>query len=217
MDEVGRGPIAGPVVSCCVRYNGVTRDLISSLLELQKLGLTDSKKLTQRKRLTILKSLGISVGELETKKKYRFQASESLFEFVLWDHDHQFIDQMNILQASLDSMACAAKKLRVTKKDRQWVDGNKIPKDFLNWPGCECYIKGDSRSGMIALASIIAKEWRDHFMERQAELYPHYGFEKHAGYPTKYHKEAVKKHGPSPIHRLSFKGVREYVVPGAKV
>ncbi len=214
IDEVGRGPIAGPVVSCCVSFEGNSQSLISALSELKKLNLTDSKKLTQKKRLKIIDFLGIELSLLFTRKTYSFSLKGRDFTFSLWDHDHRVIDEMNILAASLDSMAQAAIQLKVSKNDIIWIDGNKKPKDFVSFPLCESYVKGDSRSGMIALASIIAKEWRDQFMSDQAQLYPHYGFEKHAGYPTKAHKEAVIKYGPCPIHRLSFKGVKEYAKSG---
>ena len=91
-----------------------------------------------------------------------------------------------------------------------FFDGNKIPKELRSNISAEAIVKGDSKSALIALASIMAKEFRDLKMEKLALKYPGYGFEKHAGYPTVFHKEAIKNLGVTPIHRKTFKGVKEY-------
>lgn len=197
-DEVGRGPIAGPVVGCAVR---LTNDP-AFLEHLKELGVTDSKKLTHKKRQHVLESLQIfhpCCFELNTNKN---------FSYVLWEHSAEEIDKMNILQASLSCMSQAAQKL-LLKNSIVLIDGNQNFKNFTadSLP----VVKGDSKSLAIALASIIAKEFRDEKMLRFDEQYPGYGLAKHAGYPTAFHKEAVRSLGITPIHRKSFKGVKEHV------
>lgn len=197
-DEVGRGPIAGPVVGCAV----LLENNFHFMQKLQKLGVTDSKKLTHKKRQNILQALSIDAGECFKK------ISHANFSYVLWHHSPQEIDEMNILQASLSCMSQAAKKL-LQDNSVVLVDGNYV---FKNFPADTfAVVKGDSKSLAIALASIIAKEFRDEKMRHFDQLYPGYGLAKHAGYPTAFHKEAVKNLGVTPIHRQSFKGVKEYV------
>jgi ribonuclease HII len=91
------------------------------------------------------------------------------------------------------------------------IDGNRMPKQVPATVDAQAIIKGDSKSVLIGLASIIAKEYRDNLMVTLSKSFPGYGLEKHAGYPTKAHKEAIAKLGPSPIHRKSFKGVKEHI------
>lgn len=214
LDEVGRGPLAGPVVSCCCAFIGAKRVLSSVIKERESLGINDSKKLSEKKRKSILAELGVDVSNLCFGKVYEVDLERGengkLF-FCLAKVDHDEIDKINILQASLKSMDMAYSKVS-KKKDANrdmfvWVDGNKLPQKIGKLPQAKAIVKGDSKSFVIALASIIAKEKRDQLMKDFSVAYPGYGFEKHAGYPTRAHKEAVKKHGPSPIHRLSFKGV----------
>ena len=177
IDEAGRGPLAGPVVSAAVI---LPRDFECP-------GLTDSKKLTEKKRDALFpiiqeKALAVGVGIA----------------------DHREIDEINILQASLLSMKRAVEDLGMNA-DFLLVDGKfSIPMETPQNP----IIKGDSLSMSIAAASIIAKVTRDHQMAELHEKYPLYNFIKHKGYPTKAHKEAIKEHGPCPVHRMSFKGVK---------
>ena len=150
----------------------------------------DSKKLTPKKR------------------KYFY---EKIFDYAvsigIGIIDPAEIDRMNILQASLASMKISAENLH-PKPDYLLIDGKfKITSDTDQ----ESIIKGDSLSISIAAASIIAKETRDRLMERYDLDYPQYGFVQHKGYPTSAHKEAIKKYGCCPIHRRSFKGVKEQV------
>ena len=179
IDEAGRGPWAGPVVAGAVILNPAT------LPENLRQGLDDSKKLKPARR-------------------------EELFE-VLQDHSDfgvgiaevDEIDDVNILQATLNAMGRALKGLEGTP-DVALVDGNRPPK-----LPCEvqCIIKGDGLSLSIAAASIIAKVTRDRMMADLAENYPGYGWERNAGYGTKAHQEGLKRLGVTPHHRKSFKPI----------
>jgi len=186
IDEAGRGPLAGPVVSSAV--------VLPFYFPID--GVTDSKKLTPKKRDYLYEKIydhAITVG--------------------IGIVDALEIDRINILQASLLYMSFAVKNLS-PKPDYLLIDGTfKISSAFLGDFAHLCQesiIHGDSLSVSIAAASIIAKVTRDRLMEKYHQEYPQYGFSRHKGYPTKAHKEAIKKFGYSPIHRLTFKGVKEY-------
>ena len=116
---------------------------------------------------------------------------------------------MNILQASLSAMKQASLSLNANEQDQILIDGNKT----FTIENCriDAVIKGDSKSRVIALASIIAKVYRDKLMQKYGKKYPGYGLENHAGYPTKFHKEAIIQLGVTPIHRKTFKGVKEFI------
>jgi len=151
-------------------------------------GLNDSKKLTEKRR----------------KELYREILGSSHVSFVC--HSSKHIDQSNILRASLEAMRKAVLALPI-KPEYALVDGRDIPPN-ISVPS-EALIKGDARSLSIAAASIVAKVVRDHIMIRCADVYPEYGFEKHAGYGTKFHREAIHNCGPTPIHRMSFRPLRK--------
>ena len=173
VDEAGRGPLAGPVCAAAV--------ILPEHLELP--GLTDSKKLTDKKRrelFPIIKEQAIAYGI--------GLASE------------QEIDEINILQATFLAMQRALDQLCV-KPDLALIDGNR-EKDF-GIP-VKTVVKGDSLSLNIAAASVLAKVTRDDLMVQMAEEYPEYGFDIHKGYGTKAHYTALTDHGPSPIHRKTF-------------
>ena len=173
VDEAGRGPLAGPVCAAAV--------ILPPHLEIP--GLTDSKKLTDKKRrelFPVIKEQAIAYGI--------GMASE------------QEIDEINILQATFLAMQRALDQLHV-KPDLALIDGNR-EKDF-GLP-VKTVVKGDSLSMNIAAASILAKVTRDDLMVQLAQTYPQYGFEIHKGYGTKAHYAALREHGPSPIHRMSF-------------
>jgi len=179
IDEVGRGPLAGPVISAAVILPQ----------HFPQSGVTDSKKLTPKKRdqfFELIYDQAISIG--------------------LGIIDPAEIDRRNILQASLLSMAMAIENLD-PRPDFLLIDG--IFNVSLNIPQIPIP-KGDSRSTSIAAASIVAKVTRDRMLKRYHEDYPQFGFDVHKGYPTPAHKEAIRKFGLCPIHRLSFKGVKEY-------
>jgi len=145
-------------------------------------GLNDSKKLDAVKR-----------DQLEQRIR---EGATFHVEFA-WPEE---IDAKNILQASLAAMSRAI--LALPSPLGALIDGNQIPKG-LSIP-VETVVKGDGKIAEIAAASILAKNGRDRYMVEIAETYPEYGFEKHFGYPTPEHLEALKHHGPCPIHRRSF-------------
>jgi len=213
-DEVGRGPLGGPVVVAAVRIFIETPEELKKLLKfLKPKGVTDSKKLTAEKRANVLKSLGVT--DLNFRKNVEVELKGIKLSYALWEMDHEAIDQENILAASLRGMKEACEFLSKKKKKQTTVliDGHmKLRWGTKTSPWNEIpLIKGDSRSLLIGLASIIAKEKRDGFMKEMHELYPQYGFNSHFGYPTKAHRAAIEIHGPCPIHRKSFKGVKEFV------
>lgn len=178
VDEVGRGPLAGPVVAACVI---LPRDF--SVPEVN-----DSKKLSPAKR-----------------EKLFDEIKQNAQEIGIGIVSEEIIDRMNILNASLKAMWDAIKQL---KNPPQFVlvDGNqKIPN--LQLPQLPV-IKGDSLSLSIAAASIVAKVTRDRIMLEYHHQYPQFRFADHKGYATKTHMEALKTFGPCQIHRRSFKLVR---------
>ena len=173
VDEAGRGPLAGPVCAAAV--------ILPEHLELP--GLTDSKKLTDKKRrelYPIIKEQAIAYG--------------------IGFADEKEIDEINILQATFLAMSRALEQLGV-KPDLALIDGNR-EKDF-GIP-VKTVVKGDSLSANIAAASVLAKVTRDDLMLEMAQQYPEYGFEIHKGYGTKAHYAALREHGDSPVHRQSF-------------
>jgi ribonuclease HII len=179
IDEAGRGPLAGPVVSAAVL-------LPTSFYDPD---IIDSKQLSPKKRSYLYEKLydqAISIG--------------------IGIIDNIEIERINILNASILSMAISVKNLR-PQPDYLLIDGKfGIPTDLPQ----ESITRGDAQSISIAAASIVAKVSRDRLMERYDQDYPQFGFSKHKGYPTKAHKEAIRTFGCCPIHRRSFRGVREY-------
>ena len=182
IDEVGRGPLAGPVVAACVHVPDTTLPWLK--------GVTDSKKLTKKKREElsplILEHCICAIAETSSQE----------------------IDQINILQATFRAMEKSATECPI-EIDFIYVDGNKIP-PHLPCPA-EAIIKGDSKVLEIGCASIIAKVYRDHLMEQLANKHPHYGWETNAGYGTKKHLEGIKNNGVTTHHRHSFAPVRNHV------
>ncbi len=176
VDEAGRGPLAGPVVAAAV--------ILPETFAID--GLDDSKKLTHPQRVRILEMIIIHAVDL-----------------AVGVVDHEAIDSLNILKASLRAMEIAVGNL-VRKPDFLLIDGNQ--RTSLHIPQ-KTVIKGDSKCCSIAAASIVAKVRRDEIMDKYHEIYPEYNFRSHKGYPTPEHLEAIRKHGPCPIHRKSFRGV----------
>ena len=153
-------------------------------------GIDDSKRLSPQKRLAAYRricrdAVAIGVGVI----------------------DAGIIDRINILQSALLAMSVAVTHLD-PQADFLLIDGTHRTR--LPLPQ-RAIVKGDARSVSIAAASIVAKVTRDRLMEDYHAQYPEYGFDRHKGYPTRAHRDAVRKHGCCPIHRVSFKGVREYV------
>ncbi len=158
---------------------------------------------------------GFKVGEINDSKKLSPKKRDRLFDYIQAEafaigvgiiHADE-IDAINILQASLKAMRVAVESLP-DAPDFLLVDGNfEIPISLSQ----EAIVKGDSRSVSIASASIVAKVTRDRLMGEYDTRYPGYGFSGHKGYPTKAHKAAIALHGPTPIHRTTFRGVSEYI------
>ena len=119
------------------------------------------------------------------------------------------IDGLNILQATFLAMSRAFEKIGVAHPDMVLVDGNQTPHTIKC--ACKTVIKGDAKCCSISAASILAKVYRDRLMQQLAEQYPYYGFEKNAGYGTKLHIDGLKTHGVSPIHRRSYKPIKEFL------
>jgi len=149
-------------------------------------GLNDSKALTPQKRSLLYDII-----------------SEKSVSFAVGIIENDIIDQINILQSTIKAMESSILGLTV-KPDLVYIDGNRPTTLEIRQ---QTIVKGDTKCQSIAAASIIAKVTRDRIMEKLHEIYPQYGFLKHKGYPTKSHYEAIKMYGPSPVHRLSFKGV----------
>ena len=208
-DEAGRGPLAGPVVGACAYVKcSCFEDFQIAIQHLEALGVNDSKKLTKGKRKKILDRLEIHFSK-EVKQSFRFGP----FELVVQAISEEVIDDVNILNASLTSM----KESFLSLFDFETpgvvlVDGNSAFELDSKLKKIDPLVKGDSKSKLIGLASIIAKEFRDFLMEKFDEEFPLYGFKKHSGYPTKTHREAIKQYGPCSIHRKSFRGVREFIL-----
>lgn len=173
VDEAGRGPLAGPVCAAAV--------ILPKHLQIP--GLTDSKKLTDKKRRELFPMI-----------------QEQAIAYGIGLASESEIDEINILQATFLAMRRALDQLSV-RPEITLIDGNRET-DF-GLP-VKTVVKGDSLSANIAAASILAKVTRDNLMVELAEKYPEYGFEIHKGYGTKAHYEALGTYGPCPIHRRSF-------------
>jgi ribonuclease HII len=175
LDEAGRGCLAGPVVAAAVI---LPKDFYHPLL-------TDSKKLSSKQRemlIDIIKNQSIA--------------------YAIAEVDHEKIDEINIYKASVLAMHRAVDQLAI-RPDHLLVDGNR----FIEYPFIShtCIVKGDSKFFSIAAASILAKTYRDQWMKDAAKQFPGYGWERNAGYPTIEHRKAVIQHGPTPIHRKTFR------------
>jgi ribonuclease HII len=151
-------------------------------------GLADSKKLSAKRRESLAA-----------------QIRDSAIAWSVISIDAAEIDRINILQATLLAMKQAVEQLAVPPQ-HVFIDGNRCPQ--INVPAT-AIVKGDARVAEISAASILAKVERDAQMLLLHEVYPQYGFDKHKGYPTKAHFEALAEHGPCPEHRTSYKPVRE--------
>lgn len=174
IDEAGRGPLAGPVVVAAVI---MPKD---SFIE----GVNDSKKVSEKKREALYE-----------------QITNEAIAWGVGIIDQKEIDEINILNATKKGLTTAIKELKV-KPDRIIVDAlDKI--DTLGIPYTPI-IKGDAKCYSIAAASIIAKVTRDRIMRQWDEIYPMYGFEKHKGYGTAMHMQAIREYGLCPLHRRSF-------------
>jgi len=191
IDEVGRGPLAGPVVAACVILSS---DSTYGIFK-------DSKSINARRRQELhaaLTATGASVG--------------------IGSADPREIEQLNILQASLLAMKRALEDCTVKNKGcpphHLLVDGTfRVPATIPQLT----LVRGESKSASIAAASIVAKVIRDRFMADAHRQYPHYGFLRHQGYPTKEHRQAISRYGPCPLHRRTFRGVSEHFADNGPV
>lgn len=180
MDEVGRGPLIGPVVTACVI---LPKDFVLD-------GLTDSKKLSEKKR-----------------EEFYDYIMEHAISVGIGMMDEKVIDEVNIYEATKLAMYQAVEKSKV-KPEHVLIDAMKL--DKLEMPSTSI-IKGDAKSISIAAASVIAKVTRDRMMIELDKKYPMYGFKSHKGYPTKKHIEAIKEYGLIDGYRKTFKPISEMV------
>ena len=175
VDEVGRGPLAGPVVCAAV---------VMPLKEIEIIqGVDDSKKLSPKKRELLAKLI-----------------RERALAYTVYEVNEKIIDEINILQATRLGMKNALESLKIVP-DTVITDGN-MTLD-ISFPQ-RSIVHGDALSYSIGAASIVAKVFRDALMEEYAKTYPAYGFERNKGYGTAEHIRAIKEHGICPIHRRTF-------------
>ncbi len=178
VDEVGRGPLAGPVVAAVAVFaEGYVNPEIK-----------DSKKLSAKKREELCKVI-----------------RRDALQWAIVAVGHKRIEAINIREASLLAMRLALERVDA---DCVLVDGNVPIKTDLPQ---QTIVHGDALRVEISAASILAKVWRDALMRTLDAKYPGYGLQGHAGYPTEAHRNAIAKLGPSPIHRRSFRGVKEFL------
>jgi ribonuclease HII len=181
IDEAGRGPLAGPVVSSCVVWNSLPD---------RSRKVNDSKLLTAKQRSELFPWI-----------------TGNAFKIGIGIATHEEIDAINILRASLLSMERALKDSGV-EPSLLLIDGTF---GLQSYPSGRAVVRGDRKCFYIACASIIAKVTRDSIMDKYDLEYPNYNFSKNKGYPTKDHRLAIERYGVSPIHRKTFKGVREFL------
>ena len=174
-DEAGRGCLAGPVFAAAVI---LPKDFSHALLN-------DSKQLTENQR-----------------NELREVIEKEALAWAVTQLGPAEIDQLNILWASVRAMHLAVRQLAI-QPTSLLIDGNR----FKPYPGIphHCIVKGDGKYMSIAAPSILAKTWRDEYMEKLSHHYPQYGWGKNKGYPTAVHREAIRLHGPTPEHRQSFR------------
>lgn len=188
VDEAGRGPLAGPVVAAAV----VLGRAIPA-------GVDDSKRLSPARRARLDEAIRASCG----------------WAVAVVDPDE--IDRVNIFMATMLAMTRAVGRLTDAlgcEVHEVLIDGNMTPNGRCKewcWPA-RAIVGGDAIEPCISAASIIAKEWRDRMMCEAAEAHPHYGWERNKGYGTAEHLEALRRHGPSPLHRRSFAPVAQMLL-----
>lgn len=188
MDEAGRGPLAGPVVAAAV-----------VLGKHAPAGLADSKQLSAKRRAVLDEGIRATclwaVGVVEAEE----------------------IDRLNVFGATMRAMTLAVAGLcgeAGIAPEEVLIDGNKTPagrEAGWCWPA-RAIVGGDALEPCISAASIVAKEWRDRIMLDAAARFPHYGWERNKGYPTRDHLAALEQHGPCPLHRKSFGPVAQLIL-----
>ena len=174
VDEAGRGPLAGPVCAAAVILDPNT----------ELVGVNDSKKLSEKKRETLF--------DVICSKAVAYSIAFASVEEI---------EEHNILNATYLAMNRAIDGLKINA-DFALIDGNRVPKDIKI--DCQTVVKGDAKSLSIAAASILAKVTRDRLLLEYDKKYPEYNFAKHKGYGTAEHMDAIRKYGPSEVHRPSF-------------
>jgi len=185
VDEAGRGPLAGPVVAAAVALGQDAPE-----------NLDDSKKLSAKRR-----------AALEEQIRARCAYAIALAE-------PEEIDRINIFAATMQAMTRAVERLMQILQHPSvcvLIDGNHTPRRHCpqwRWPA-RAIVGGDGREAAISAASILAKQWRDRLMIAAAQRYPHYGWERNKGYGTAEHLDALRRHGPCPLHRQSFAPVAQ--------
>ena len=179
IDEAGRGCLAGPVTAAAV--------IMPKNFELSTVD--DSKKLSHEQRLEL-----------------RSVIDKEALAYSVVHVSHQIIDQINILQATFKAMHQCVDELSI-RPELLLIDGNRFPA-YLGIIH-QCIIKGDAKYQSIAAASILAKTYRDEYMEKLHRKYPQYGWISNKGYPTNKHRSAIKKFGPTKYHRTSFTLIKE--------
>ncbi|QEY23758.1 ribonuclease HII [Neisseria animalis] len=184
VDEAGRGPLVGSVFAAAV--------ILPEHYDLP--GLTDSKKLSEKKR-----------------DRLAAMIKEQALAWHIAHADPQEIAELNILHATMLAMTRAVQGLAVAPH-KVWIDGNRVPKDL--GVAAEAVVKGDSKIIEISAASVLAKTARDAEMYALAERYPQYGFEKHKGYGTAQHLAALQQYGVLPEHRRNFAPVKNLLAQG---
>ena len=192
VDEAGRGPLAGPVVAAAVVYKDTGLEIPLSLVKAFTL-IRDSKKLSSKQR------------------EQAFALVQEHFHIGVGIVNAETIDRVNILQATFLAMKAALTDLKQELPKggvplHLLLDGNQLLPSYSG--SQETVVSGDSTVRSIAAASIIAKVTRDRMLDEYEVLYPQYGFGQHKGYGTKVHMDALRKYGPTPIHRISFKPVK---------
>jgi ribonuclease HII len=221
IDEVGRGPLAGPVVACACVYKCHVEFISGSQEILKQVQHNNKQSQDEKGKIQNDKLLDLIRDSKMLSEKQR----ESLFDFISENFyvgvgicDHNAIDRVNILEASFLAMKSAVSQLKSKIKNFDnsksiiLLDGNKeIPNFSLKQ---RAIVGGDKLVKSISAASIFAKVTRDRMMVEYHKKYPEYNFEKHKGYGTKIHMEALQKFGPCEIHRKSFRPVRKCLLRG---
>lgn len=191
LDEVGRGPLAGPVVAAAVTINSKFKKQNLKLQSKIK-NLRDSKKLSAKQR----------------EEFYKILTNHPLIKWGVGIVSEKIIDKINIKNAAELAMMRALANLKTKSEKRKIdfliIDGNAISNSKLKSYNLKLIVRGDEKVFSCALASIVAKVTRDRLMMRYDKKYPQYRFDLHKGYPTKLHRSLLKKHGPCKIHRKSF-------------
>lgn len=197
-DEVGRGCLAGPVTVVSIKIKEVS---VANLEYLKSIGVGDSKKVSAKKRQLIIETLGLKIEDLCNGGLFIIDKEQISLSLKVVHISPERIDIINILQATFEGMNDSASGL-LTASDLWLIDGNQAPKS--THPLIKTIIKGDSKSVLIGLASILAKEARDYLMGQLHLDFSDYDWNNNSGYGTPKHLDGIKKVGLSKHHRKTF-------------